>query len=774
MRKYKVPIAAIVFFIVSVFFIASYKSFHFFLPAQQVELSHGVQYGAVVKDFLFVQEITLQKRYISRIDLYMAKLPSQYSNQNVFLLLNAQRDILFTKRFSSSDFGEALYFPFDFNKQFDIGKGNKIYACVYSIDGDQGSYIGLAKKESSRLGKLSVVSIVDNDVVLSLEKQQGLVNFTGSIGARTYESDTRFFSMLQVVFYLLAIFIALFLFFMKRVGALIRRSLIMPEYSFLGFALVFGSIMLVITPPFMVPDEPVHFYRSWQVSEFNIYKLKEDFPKSLVQLSTICDRMQFSTHEKTTRAEILSLGNFKTDPAVRTTMITPDYTLPYVPQAIGIAFGRILGLSPLWLFYLGRLFNLLASVTLIFLAIRITPVFKWVFFLLGIMPMTLYQAASMSYDAMTIGLCFLFLATILGHMLRDEKTMTTREIATLFILSVLLAAAKQPYAVIVFTFLVVPVSKLGSLKRFLIVFTGLLISVAVVSLLWAPGRAVFEKFSNIRNPAVEIPMATVPCTGAGEDAPDKMLKMAMLPMLPHSPETTNAAQEQAAQQPAAAKSGAQPQPDDATKVNPQVPVNPIDPSSQKNYILHDPVRYVGILFHTLGKSLDLYLTSFVGLFGWIDAPLPALVAYAYLLFLVLFSIFSPMKPKGIGFLQKCLFMGVFLAGFILIETALYVYCNPVGCDPITAVQGRYFLAIAPLVFLLFANRNSIGFMQKILAPSSTKPVAKKALRKQPPVEISSEEMLFSKAMPWLAMLVALTTLICSVFVILERFYVISM
>ncbi len=773
MKKYKAPVFASLFFIVSLLFIANHRSFLFFLPAQQVELSHGVEYGAVLKDFLFVQEITMQKRYISRIDLYMAKLPSQYSNENVFLLLDEQHRILYTRHFSSNDFGEALYFPFDFNKTFDIGSGKKIYACVHSIDGDQRSYIGLAKKEKSSLGKLYVVSIVNNDIVQSFEKQQSLVNFTGSIGLRSFETDTRFFSLLQIIFYLLAFAMALLIFFAKQVASFIRRIRIVPEYSFLGFSMVFGLVMLVITPPFMVPDEPAHFYRSYQVSELNIFRLKGDFPKSLTELSAICDRMQFSTHEKTSRKEILTLGNTLTNPSVRRSMATPDYTLPYLPQAIGIAMGRIFGLAPLWLFYLGRLFNLLASIALLFMAVRVTPVFKWVFFLLGVMPMTLYQVASMSYDAVTIGLAFLLLATILKHAFGEAKRISTGEIVTLFLLTVLLAAAKQPYVVIVLTFFIIPVAKFSSGKRYMAVFTGLIAAVVIVSLLWIPGRAFAEKLSNVKTPVAKTGIAFITRPAAGEEIPSRNLPGNMLPMLPHAPEGANAAQQQAPQQPAAAQANAQPQPNDASHANVQVPVNPVDPSAQKNFILHDPIGYAGILLHTLGKSLDLYLTSFVGLFGWIDTPLPALVAYFYLVFLVFVSLFSKVNWNGDGFVRKCVVSGVFLSGFVLIETALYVYCNPVGCEAITAVQGRYFIAIGPLFFLLFSNDTILKNMKRLFFPSGTKPAGKKQL-KQPSVPVSAEPMLLTKTIPWLAMLIALTTLVCSVFVILERFYVILM
>ena len=112
MKKYRLQLIGLLFFIVSALFIAFLPSFNNLIPAQQVELSHGVQYGAVLKDFLFVQEITMKQRYLSRVDVYIAKLPSQVNNSNVFVLIDDQKRILYTKPFSSADFGEALHFPF--------------------------------------------------------------------------------------------------------------------------------------------------------------------------------------------------------------------------------------------------------------------------------------------------------------------------------------------------------------------------------------------------------------------------------------------------------------------------------------------------------------------------------------------------------------------------------------------------------------------------------------------------------------------------------------
>ncbi len=737
MKRYRNPILALVFFIAAALFVALYRPVRSFFPAQQTELSHGVEYGAVLKDFLFVQEITMKHRYLDRVDLYMAKLPGPLANENVFLLTGENNRILFTKRFSSADFGEALYFPFDLKKPVDIGRGKVVRACIHSIDGNPESYIGLAKKANGTLGNLSVVTIVNNDIPGSLEREVSKVSFTGCIGARTYESDSRYFSTLQIILYLLAGAVAAMIFFGKKVSALAGKVTVKPDRAFLVFSLPFGMAFLVFTPPFMVPDEPVHFYRAYQVSEFNLFKVKDDFPASLVQFGALCDRMQFSTHEKTSGKEILALDSIPLDPSRRTTLTTPDYIFPYLPQAAGIVIGRMAGLPPLWLFYIGRLFNLLVSLFLLYLTIRIVPAFRWVFFLLAVMPMTLFQAASLSYDAITTGLSYLFLAMVLSVLGNERSRAEFKSIARLLVVAALLAAAKQPYGVMVLAFFLLPVSRFGSWNRYLAVTGVMALVVALVSVSGTVGKSVARRISGTApSPSVKalawIPDATEEVPGTAGYRPTA----AWLPQQPHAAEA----------------------------------VNPIDPAGQKHFILENPARYIRILYSTLGHSLDLYLTSLVGLFGWIDTPLPPAAAYGYLFLLLLFSVTEAVR--GIGVRGKMLLAGIFLVGYVLIETALYVYCNAVGCDPITAIQGRYFIALVPLLLLLFSNRVLPRYLldrqrRFQMGVNNRKTARKAGNRETVPVEGA-----MIPAASWGAMTGAAIVLICSVFVILERFYVI--
>lgn len=661
-------------------FIAFHGSFRYFIPSQQVELSHGVQYGAVLKDFLFVQEITMKKRYLSGVDVYMAKLPGPYTNSNVFLLMDDQQRILYTRKFSSSDFGEALHFPFRFGKTFDIGKNKTVFACIYSVDSDQQNYIGLARKEGSTLGKLYVLPILQNDIPGSFASRQGIVNFTGTLGIKTFESETKYFTLLQVILYLIAILLALTIFYWPSVRKFVVGIRLKPGRIFLSLAGSFGLIMLFITPPLQVPDEPAHLFRSYQVAEFNWFKIRDNIPRGLASLADSCQRMNFSTHEKTKPSEILAFSSIPLEGGDRVTRESPNYILPYFPQAIGIIIAKILNLNILWHFYLARFFNLVVTILLLVLAIRITPVFKWVFAFVGILPMSLYQFASLSYDATTIALSLLLLSLILHRAFTDPPKKGHMFWIPLLVVTLLLAASKPPYFLVLLSFLIIPVIKTGSMRRYILIFTGLLLSAMVVSQLWSPARKAIQKLAVEGFSYPSTLVASLPDDYFPDRPGTQYPRMAFaLPLLPH---------DKAPESPAV--TGAQ-----------NIAQNPIDPMGQVKFILTNPFEYTGVLLRTLRESGNLYVVSIVGLFGWIDTQVPGPVAYLYLLLLIILALITPVKGITITLKQKAILFVTFLVCYLLIETALYLYCNPVGSPKIIAVQGRYFIGILPVLLMMF-------------------------------------------------------------------------
>jgi uncharacterized membrane protein len=270
-----------------------------------------------------------------------------------------------------------------------------------------------------------------------------------------------------------------------------------PEKAFLTIGLFFGILFLLVTPPFQVPDEPNHFFRAYQVSEGKFIAEKRDnatgglIPKSLVDTTAIWQDIRFHPERKTTKQQFIEAFNISL--THKETLFlnfanTALYSLiPYLPQAIGIALGKVFNLSPIVLMYLGRLVNLLVSVYITFWAIRITPIFKWVFFLLALTPMAAFQRASLSSDSFINSISILLIATILNYAFdRNKERKIVRDyVAVLCLLGILLSLSKQAYFSIPFLCFLIPKCKIGNQKQYWITCLFICLTSALAWIAWS-------------------------------------------------------------------------------------------------------------------------------------------------------------------------------------------------------------------------------------------------------------------------------------------------
>jgi uncharacterized membrane protein len=261
-----------------------------------------------------------------------------------------------------------------------------------------------------------------------------------------------------------------------------------PERFFVALALCFGLWSALVTPPLQVPDEQVHLFRSYQLSRLDVFKPRDEVPGDLLAFLGRFGRLMTHPERKTSLAELEGELATPIDPVRPAEHYTSDLVLAYAPQAAGVLVARLTSGSALAMVYLGRLFNLLAYVALVAAAIRIAPAFRWTLLVLALMPMSIHLAASLSYDAPTIGLSFLFVALVL-RAARDESPLGRHDLAALFACAWALALVKQPYLLLAFAFLLIPVARMGSLRRYLPVFAALVASSVIVSVAWSGARA---------------------------------------------------------------------------------------------------------------------------------------------------------------------------------------------------------------------------------------------------------------------------------------------
>lgn len=129
----------------------------------------------------------------------------------------------------------------------------------------------------------------------------------------------------------------------------------------------------------------------------------------------------------------------------------------------------------------------------------------------------------------------------------------------------------------------------------------------------------------------------------------------------------------------------------------------ISVSGQISFISANPLEYMGILLNTIWGNYHYFLVMFVGNFGRLDTPLPNILVYIFIIVLSLVSILDKSKVN-IVLKQKLISLIILSIVFISIFTLEFITWTPVGSATIAGIQGRYFIPVAPLFFILFFNK----------------------------------------------------------------------
>ena len=234
---------------------------------------------------------------------------------------------------------------------------------------------------------------------------------------------------------------------------------------------VFGGSLVFVTPPYGVPDELQHFCRAYHCSQGKIYACRhgaacgDDLPASLGAASrAIAGDARRDEDFSVSWGKIRQALDIPLDPA-RQQYTTFENTVlyspvPYLPATAAVWIGRMAEISPLRLLYLGRIANLIAYLALAAAAVYVMPVQKWTLALVALMPMSMFLAASLSADAMVLGLAFM--ATALALDLALGKEASAGRLAAFGSCLLLLALSKQAYVSLALLYFTIPASKFAS------------------------------------------------------------------------------------------------------------------------------------------------------------------------------------------------------------------------------------------------------------------------------------------------------------------------
>jgi uncharacterized membrane protein len=256
---------------------------------------------------------------------------------------------------------------------------------------------------------------------------------------------------------------------LRRFAALAK-----PEFVFIVLALPVGVFMALVNGPFQAPDENNHFFRAYQISEGKMRAVRHgDDVGGWLPSDVKAAALPFADfHQQRDRR--VDVGVLKSllqkekgeQPRVFTVFRNTARYAPicYMPQAIGIAVARSCGASALGTMYAGRLAALLFWVAAVYACIRISPVLKWAFALVGLLPMSAYIGSSLSADMVTNACAMLLAAWVLREALTPGRPVGIASRIAIVVLCVAVSIAKQAYFPLVAIVLIIPHEKLGGAR----------------------------------------------------------------------------------------------------------------------------------------------------------------------------------------------------------------------------------------------------------------------------------------------------------------------
>lgn len=251
-------------------------------------------------------------------------------------------------------------------------------------------------------------------------------------------------------------------------------------------ALILGTLFVLgytfIIPPLNGFDEATHFLRAYQISEGKL--LPERFgpdhaggkiPVNISQMSdaAVDDIIQSAKTNLARKTHIRSYAKFLLQFHPSSSTVDKYFAgssvyspISYTPQAVGIFIARNLHLPLLLYVYAGRIINALIFLTLVYLAIKLSPTGKWVLLAVAMLPTTLTAAASLSPDSIINGVALLLVALFLKALF-SKNIIKIKQLLIIASLIIILSLTKQTYFILVILPFFLPISVFGNWRRYI-------------------------------------------------------------------------------------------------------------------------------------------------------------------------------------------------------------------------------------------------------------------------------------------------------------------
>lgn len=405
-----------------------------------------------------------------------------------------------------------------------------------------------------------------------------------------------------------------------------------------------GILYLFLLPPFSAPDELVHFSTSYSVSNELMGKASDDAYGNIYVRAEDASAPYVAIPSMNTYDytfhNLLRLANNEEMVPYFVPCMITKNKITHIFSGLGITVGRLLHLGAVPTILLGRIGNFICYLVLVYWAIKKMPFGKNVLVMISLTPMALELITSYSYDPVINGMAFFTLAWILDCIFVKEKV-RWKEIGVLVLMALLLGPCKIVYSMIFLLCIFIPREKFD--KKIYYWLTGVAVVAAII------GINVYMNIGSI------IAMSGTTATETAEAV-----------------------------------------------------VNSAAPSYYTlSWCLAHPVDALLIYAKTTIAYGWIYIFGIVGhALGWLEIGLPSYVTLAFLLACGLLTVVRGKDEKTEKIKTKHTLVALFvmIVVYVLVLTSMFFGWTNMGESLIAGVQGRYFIAIVPLVALVITRK----------------------------------------------------------------------
>lgn len=365
-------------------------------------------------------------------------------------------------------------------------------------------------------------------------------------------------------------------------------------------------------------------------------------PDSVDSLARQFSRYRFAENPAISPEEIMAALQMPLNPDARHFRDYPNTGMynpfAYLPQMVVMPVMIQLECPPLWILYAARMASVCLWSFSVWLALIWLPAWRELFGVLAALPMSLFVHASVSADVVLNATAFLLFAFVL-HKIKTPSENTSKEWGLIGGMVLILASVKLVYAPLLLLLSLLPPSVWGGPSRRLRLGVVLAGMTLAIIFLWTRvSGLVYTPFEN------------------------------------YNPEYRN-----------------------GLDLTPGANMH-----RQLEGLLHHPLAIVSVLWKSTLVNAPSYATSYIGKLGWNNVTLP--VGWI-LMGWVMIAATLWMKREAFPVFSlwgKVRLAGIWLSIWVLIILSQYLTWEKVGAERVMLLQGRYFIPLFPVLFLLLS------------------------------------------------------------------------